>query len=96
MIYVRYNKVSYCGETYMALTTKKQFIAGVTCPKCAQMDKIQAYVEDGVNYRECVSCGFKDQMRLTSAPREIQTRVNTTEEEIASQTQTVRLMDPKG
>ena len=80
----------------MALTTKKQFIAGVTCPKCAQMDKIQAYVEDGVNYRECVSCGFKDQMRLASAPREIQTRVNTTEEEIASQTQTVRLMDPKG
>jgi len=79
----------------MALTTKKQFIAGVTCPKCAQMDKIQAYVEDGVNYRECVSCGFKDQMRLTSMPREIQTRVNTTEEEIASQTQTVRLMDPK-
>ena len=79
----------------MALTTKKQFIAGVTCPKCAQMDKIQAYVEDGVNYRECVSCGFKDQMRLTSTPREIQTRVNTTEEEIASQTQTVRLMDPK-
>ena len=79
----------------MALTTKKQFIAGVTCPKCAQMDKIQAYVEDGVNYRECVSCGFKDQMRLTSAPREIQTRVNTTEEQIASQTQTVRLMDPK-
>ena len=95
MVYVRYNKVPYCGETCMALTTKKQFIAGVTCPKCAQMDKIQAYVEDGVNYRECVSCGFKDQMRLTSAPREIQTRVNTTEEEIASQTQTVRLMDPK-
>ncbi|MGB1402593.1 MAG: YheV family putative zinc ribbon protein [Porticoccaceae bacterium] len=79
----------------MALTTKKQFIAGVTCPKCAQMDKIQAYVEDGVNYRECVSCGFKDQMRLASAPREMQTRVNTTQEEIASQTQTVRLMDPK-
>ena len=95
MIYVRYNKVSYCGETYMALTTKKQFIAGVTCPKCAQMDKIQAYVEDGVNYRECVSCGFKDQMRLASAPREMQTRVNTTQEEIASQTQTVRLLGPK-
>ena len=80
----------------MAFTTKKQFIAGVTCPKCALMDKIQAFTEDGVNYRECVSCGFKDEMRLSSAPREIETRVNTDEDEIANQTQTVRLVDPQG
>jgi uncharacterized metal-binding protein (TIGR02443 family) len=80
----------------MAFTTKKQFIAGVTCPKCALMDKIQAFTEDGVNYRECVSCGFKDEMRLSSTPRELETRVNTDEEEIASQTQTVRLVDPQG
>ena len=80
----------------MAFTTKKQFIAGVTCPKCALMDKIQACTEDGVNYRECVSCGFKDEMRLSSTPRELETRVNTDEEEIANQTQTVRLVDPQG
>ena len=80
----------------MAFTTKKQFIAGVTCPKCALMDKIQAFTEDGVNYRECVSCGFKDEMRLSSTPRELETRVNTDEEGIASQTQTVRLVDPQG
>ncbi|CAI8284724.1 MAG: Uncharacterised protein [SAR92 bacterium MED-G29] len=80
----------------MAFTTKKQFIAGVTCPKCALMDKIQAFTEDGVNYRECVSCGFKDEMRLSSTPRELETRVNTDEEEIANQTQTVRLVDPQG
>ena len=78
----------------MAFTTKKQFIAGVTCPKCAEMDKIQAYTEDGINYRECVSCGFKDEMRLSSAPRELQTRVNTDADEIARQTQTVKLIDP--
>ena len=80
----------------MAFSTKKQFIAGVTCPKCARMDKIQAFTEDGVNYRECVSCGFKDEMRLSSTPRELETRVNTDEEEIANQTQTVRLVDPQG
>ncbi len=80
----------------MTFTTKKQFIAGVTCPKCAQMDKIQAYSEAGLNFRECVSCGFKDEMRLSSTPRELETRVNTNEDEIASQTQVVKLMDPKG
>jgi uncharacterized metal-binding protein (TIGR02443 family) len=80
----------------MAFTTKKQFIAGVTCPKCAAMDKIQAYTEGGVNYRECVSCGFKDEMRLSSAPRELETRVNTSKDDIANQTQPVKLMDPKG
>ena len=79
----------------MAFTTKKQFIAGVTCPKCAEMDKIQAYTEGGVNYRECVSCGFKDEMRLASTPLELQTRVNTDAAEIANQTQPVRLVDPK-
>ncbi|MBT5388714.1 MAG: YheV family putative metal-binding protein [Porticoccaceae bacterium] len=79
----------------MTFTTKKQFIAGVTCPKCAQMDKIQAYSDAGVNYRECVSCGFKDEMRLASAPRELETRVNTDRDEIASQIQPVKLIDPK-
>lgn len=78
----------------MAFSTKKRFIAGVTCPKCAEMDKMQVYVEDGINYRECISCGFKDEMRLSSAPREVETRVNMTSDDIASQTQTVKLIDP--
>ncbi len=80
----------------MAFSTKKRFIAGVTCPKCAEMDKMQVYAEAGVDYRECVSCGFKDEMRLSSAPREIETRVNISSDDVASQTQPVRLMDPKG
>ncbi len=80
----------------MAFSTKKRFIAGVTCPKCAEMDKMQVYTEAGVDYRECVSCGFKDEMRLSSAPREVETRVNISSDDIASQTQPVKLMDPKG
>ncbi|MDG0968739.1 MAG: YheV family putative zinc ribbon protein [Porticoccaceae bacterium] len=80
----------------MVFSTKKRFIAGVTCPKCAVMDKLQAYSEGGVDYRECVSCGFKDQMRVSSMPKEVQTRVNTTAEQIAMQTSAVRIIDPKG
>jgi|TARA_B110001452_G_scaffold22378_1_gene17910 hypothetical protein len=80
----------------MVFSTKKRFIAGVVCPKCSAMDKLQAFSEEGLDYRECVSCGFKDQMRLASSPREIETRVNTTDEEIARQISPIRIVDPKG
>ena len=79
----------------MVFSTKKRFIAGVVCPKCSVMDKLQAFSEEGVDFRECVSCGFKDEMRMASSPREIETRVNTTDEEIARQISPIRIMDPK-
>ncbi|MEZ8133343.1 MAG: putative metal-binding protein (TIGR02443 family) [Polaribacter sp.] len=80
----------------MVFSTKKRFIAGVVCPKCSVMDKLQAFSEEGVDFRECVSCGFKDEMRMASSPREIETRVNTTDEEIARQISPIRIVDPKG
>jgi uncharacterized metal-binding protein (TIGR02443 family) len=80
----------------MVFSTKKRFIAGVTCPKCSQMDKLVAYTEGEVSFRECVNCGFKDELRLSSAPREVQTRVNVSRDEIARQTIPVRIVDPKG
>ena len=49
-----------------------------------------------MDFRECVSCGFKDEMRMASSPREIETRVNTTDEEIARQISPIRIVDPKG
>jgi len=76
----------------MAFSTQKRFIAGVTCPKCALMDKMQAFSVEGVDYRECVSCGFLDEMRVFSAPRELNTRVTET---VDVQVQPVKLMDPK-
>ena len=57
---------------------KKRFIAGAVCPRCSEMDKIVNYTQDGKNYRECVACGFKDEIRLQSSPRELTTRVNET------------------
>jgi len=80
----------------MVFSTKKRFIAGVVCPNCSVMDKLQAFSEEGVDFRECVSCGFKDEMRMASSPREIETRVNTTDEEIARQISPIRIVDPKG
>jgi Zn ribbon nucleic-acid-binding protein len=39
------------------------------------MDKIVAYSKDGTDYRECVSCGFLDEIRISSSPNELITRV---------------------
>jgi uncharacterized metal-binding protein (TIGR02443 family) len=78
----------------MAFSTQKRFIAGVTCPKCSKMDKLKAYSEDGVDYRECVSCGFRDEMRVFSEPRELETRVNAAADLPENKVSTVKLVDP--
>ena len=55
------------------------------------MDKLRGYSEDGVDFRECVACGFKDEMRIASAPREIQTRVN--KAEVVQRVDPIKLID---
>lgn len=77
----------------MTQTTKKRFIAGAVCPRCGLMDKIVTYKEDDQEVRECVSCDFKDAMVFKPAVRELETRVNKTEEEKAAETQVVRIVD---
>jgi uncharacterized metal-binding protein (TIGR02443 family) len=78
----------------MTFSTKKQFIAGVVCPKCSKMDKIVAYSKDGINYRECVSCGFLDEIRIASAPKELTTRVTHSVDALLEPAQKVKLVDP--
>lgn len=73
---------------------KKRFIAGAVCPRCSEMDKLTIFSEAEKEYRECVGCGFKEQMFLQSEPKEIDTRVNKTKEEKELEVQTVRLIDP--
>jgi uncharacterized metal-binding protein (TIGR02443 family) len=77
----------------MTLKVKKRFIAGAVCPRCSEMDKLVMYKEDGKEFRECVSCDFHDEMRFQQNPRELETRVNTTEEQIKVETQVLTL-DP--
>ena len=42
--------------------TPKRFIAGAICPRCAAMDRIRAWEQNGIRYRECVSCDFFEQI----------------------------------
>lgn len=80
---------------------KRRFIAGAQCPKCEQVDKVVMFdTEDGKRWRECVSCGFKDEMIEQSEPQEVQTRVNQNklgDEKLPHETpvQVLNLFDPK-
>ncbi|MCW4153876.1 MULTISPECIES: YheV family putative zinc ribbon protein [Halomonadaceae] len=78
------------------MSSVKRFIAGVTCPRCAAMDRIRAWEQNGIRYRECVSCDFFEQLPIEDeAPGELTTRVNQARPEPAqNEIQPVRIMDP--
>lgn len=76
----------------MAYSKTPRFIAGAVCPRCAEMDRLQVFNEDGKDYRACISCGFKQELHIQPQVREPETRVNTTQEEKASQEQVVKIM----
>lgn len=73
----------------------KRFIAGAVCPKCSKMDKIVMYKKGDEDWRECVSCGYQDKMNFQSQARELETRVNVTEEEKLDQVQVIQI-EPLG
>mgnify|MGYP005991781735 CR=1 FL=1 len=77
------------------MKVKKRFIAGAICPRCSEMDKLVMYKENDKEFRECVSCGFHDEMRFQQHQRELETRVNITEEQLKTETQ-VLILDPTG
>ncbi|WGL18513.1 YheV family putative metal-binding protein [Microbulbifer bruguierae] len=61
------------------------------------MDKIVNYKLGDKNYRECVACGFKDEIRLQSSrPRELDTRVNQTQDREVEETAVKILQPPTG
>ena len=65
----------------MAYSTKRRFMAGAVCPRCSTMDSIVVYNLDGKDFRECVNCDFKEEMRINIATSELDTRVNHSEEQ---------------
>jgi uncharacterized metal-binding protein (TIGR02443 family) len=73
-------------------TVKKRFIAGAICPRCKELDKLMMYKLDGQEVRECVACDFKDELQFKQSVRELDTRVNLTEQKIAEETQVIRLI----
>jgi len=75
----------------MSFSNKRRFVAGAICPKCSEMDKLVVYNQEGKDYRECIACGFKDEMHFKPVARELETRVNLTEEE-KNQVETVKII----
>lgn len=80
------------------MATTKRFIAGAICPRCAAMDRIRTWEQNGVLYRECVSCDFFEQLPIEeTANPELETRVNQpSDQEQQNDLQPVRILDPKG
>jgi len=76
------------------MTVTKRFIAGAVCPKCAAMDRLVMFKDGDKQYRECVSCGFRDEMRIHYAGRELETRVNKSPEERRQEIKPVKLVEP--
>jgi len=76
----------------MAYSNKRRFVAGAVCPRCSKMDKLVVYTEDGKDFRECVACGYKDEMRFNRMPRELDTRVNQDDTQRAADVQVINIL----
>lgn len=50
------------------------------------------YREQDVDFRECVACGFRDQLRIQPPVREPTTRVNLSPEQRRAEVQPVRII----
>ncbi len=69
----------------------RRFIAGAVCPQCQQMDKLVMYREGERSFRECVSCGFREEMLVNATASAPATRVSGP---APGEEQPVRLIDP--
>ncbi|MCH4565456.1 MULTISPECIES: YheV family putative zinc ribbon protein [Halomonas] len=80
------------------MAVQKRFIAGAICPRCAEMDRIRAWEQNGIRYRECVSCDFFEQLPIEDeALPELETRVSRPRDDQTRQDfQPVKILDPKG
>ncbi|MFT4767116.1 MAG: putative metal-binding protein (TIGR02443 family) [Glaciecola sp.] len=73
--------------------SRRRFIAGAVCPRCAEMDKIVVDLDS--DQRECVACGFNEGRPAAPAPEEVKTRVSrASARRVETPVQVVRLLDP--
>ncbi len=54
----------------------RRFIAGAVCPQCGLVDKLVLYVGSPEQRRECVGCGYQDNLKDDEVSAEPATRVN--------------------
>jgi uncharacterized protein len=76
----------------MAYSVKRRFMAGAVCPRCSAMDKLVVFNAAGKDFRECVSCGFKEEMNFKPVSRELETRVNQSEQEKMDAVQVITIL----
>lgn len=76
----------------MAYSTTRRFVAGAVCPRCAEMDKLVVFNEGGKDYRECIACGYKEEMHFKPVARELETRVNQTEDDKKDAVQVINIL----
>ena len=76
----------------MAYSTTRRFVAGAVCPRCSEMDKLVVYNDGGKDYRECVACGYKEEMHFKPVARELETRVNQTEDDKKDAVQVINIL----
>ena len=72
---------------------KRRFIAGAVCPRCGEMDRIVMFQDEQGQFRECVSCGFKEKMVAEEGLKEPETRV-TQERKPDPEVQPIRFFPP--
>lgn len=79
--------------------TPKRFIAGAICPRCSAMDRIRSWEQNGIRYRDCVSCDFFEQLPIEDDTiPEVPTRVNQPRERqrpASEEITPVRILDPR-
>lgn len=74
---------------------QKRFIAGAVCPRCAALDKVVAYHKDGADFRECVACGFVDQLSMGASAPLPDTRVSKSERRDTIAATPLKFVEPK-
>lgn len=78
-------------------TSRRRFIAGAVCPRCARLDKI--VVDLDTDQRECVACGFSESRPADNGrgagPDELPTRVSrAAARRVETAAEPVRLIQP--
>lgn len=76
----------------MVYSSKRRFVAGAVCPRCSEMDRLVVYSEEARDYRECIACGYKEEMYFKPVARELETRVNQTEEDKRDAVQVINIL----
>lgn len=72
----------------------KRFIAGASCPKCSEQDKVYTYEDEDKKYRACTRCDFNEEMRFEMQKAELETRVNRVSKPDSEPAQVVKMLDP--